>query len=242
MPLITRLEIHDIRFPTSRDLDGSDAMNPDPDYSSAYVVLLLADGQRGYGSTFTIGRGNEVVCAAIRAHEHLVVGRQFEDFIAAPGAFWRSLNGDSQLRWLGPDKGVIHLALAAIVNALWDLYARHRGKPLWQLVSEFTPQQFVDCVDFRYLTDALTPSKLSISCSLRPQAKASASHGSAPRATRPTPPAPAGSGIRTTKSAASAGKPSPKVGPTSRSKSDAISRMISVGSESSAKNSAGIGA
>lgn len=159
MPQITRLEIHDIRFPTSRELDGSDAMNPDPDYSSAYVVLHLADGQRGYGSTFTIGRGNEVVCAAIRAHEHLVVGRQFEDFMAAPGVFWRSLNSDSQLRWLGPDKGVIHLALAAIVNALWDLYARHRGKPLWQLVSEFTPQQFVDCVDFRYLTDALTPSE-----------------------------------------------------------------------------------
>ncbi len=156
---IVRLEIRDIRFPTSRELDGSDAMNPDPDYSSAYVILHLANGLTGHGSTFTIGRGNEVVCAAIRAHEHLVVGRTLEEFIAAPGRFWRSLNSDSQLRWLGPDKGVIHLAMAAIVNALWDLYARQAGKPLWLLIAEFTPEQFVACVDFRYLTDALTPAE-----------------------------------------------------------------------------------
>ncbi len=154
---IVQLEIRDVRFPTSRALDGSDAMNPDPDYSSAYVTLHLANGLRGHGSTFTIGRGNEVVCAAIRAHEHLIIGRTLEEFIAAPGKFWRSLNSDSQLRWLGPDKGVIHLALAAIVNALWDLYARQAGKPLWLLVSEFSPEEFLACVDFRYLTDALTP-------------------------------------------------------------------------------------
>ena len=136
---ITRLEIRDLRFPTSRELDGSDAMNPDPDYSSAYVILHLADGSQGYGSTFTIGRGNEIVCVALRAHEHLVVGRTLDEFIAAPGEFWRSLNGDSQLRWIGPDKGAVHLALAAIVNALWDLYARRVGKPLWLLVAELTP-------------------------------------------------------------------------------------------------------
>ena len=185
MPRITRLTVEDIRFPTSRDRDGSDAMNPDPDYSSAYVVLhtdgetrnaergtrneaqpasgnpqssiLNPQSPSGHGSTFTIGRGNEIVCAAIRAHEHLVVGRTLEEFIADPGAFWRSLTGDSQLRWIGPDKGAVHLALAAIVNALWDLYAKSAGKPLWRLVADLTPEEFVRCVDFRYLTDALTP-------------------------------------------------------------------------------------
>ena len=167
MPRITRLSIEDIRFPTSRELDGSDAMNPDPDYSSAYVVLhtdgtTIATGGasvplEGHGSTFTIGRGNEIVCAAIRAHEHLVVGRTLEEFAADPGAFWRSLTSDSQLRWIGPDKGAVHLALAAIVNALWDLHAKAEGKPLWRLVADFTPEQFVRCVDFRYLTDAITP-------------------------------------------------------------------------------------
>lgn len=158
MPRITRLSIEDIRFPTSQQLDGSDAMNLDPDYSSAYVVLHTdaGDGLEGHGSAFTIGRGNEVVCAAIRAHEHLVVGRTLDEFAADPGAFWRSLNGDSQLRWLGPDKGAIHLGLAAVVNALWDLHAKAAGKPLWRLIADFTPEQFVQCVDFRYLTDALT--------------------------------------------------------------------------------------
>jgi L-fuconate dehydratase len=155
--VIHRLTIEDIRFPTSRELDGSDAMNRDPDYSSAYVVLHTSDGLEGHGSTFTIGRGNEIVCAAIRAHEHLVVGRTLEEFVENPGAFWHHLNGDSQLRWIGPDKGAVHLALAAIVNALWDLYARSRGVPLWRLVSGLSPKEFVRCVDFRYLTDAITP-------------------------------------------------------------------------------------
>jgi len=156
---ITRLEVRDIRFPTSKGLDGSDAMNPDPDYSSAYVILHTDTEWKGYGSTFTIGRGNDVVCAAVMAHEHLVVGLTLEEFRAAPGAVWRRLNGDSQLRWIGPDKGAIHLALAAIVNALWDLYARHAGMPVWKLVSGFTPEEFVACVDFRYLTDAMTPTE-----------------------------------------------------------------------------------
>ena len=146
-------------------------MNPDPDYSSAYVILeaesdggstgrfRLPVGRRleGHGSSFTIGRGNEVVCAANRAHEHLVVGRTLDEFADNPGAFWRHLTQDSQLRWIGPDKGAIHLGLAAIVNALWDLYAKVEGKPLWRLVSDFSPEEFVRCVDFRYLTDALTP-------------------------------------------------------------------------------------
>ena len=151
------MTIEDIRFPTSRERDGSDAMNPDPDYSSAYAVLHTDGARSGHGSTFTIGRGNDVVCAAIRAHEHLVVGRTLEEFTENPGAFWRHLTGDSQLRWIGPDKGAIHLGLAAIVNALWDLYAKAAGKPLWRLLSDLTPEELVRCVDFRYLTDALTP-------------------------------------------------------------------------------------
>jgi len=154
---ITRLEVRDVRFPTSRELDGSDAMNPDPDYSSAYVILHTDGALQGFGSTFTIGRGNDIVCAAVRAHEHLVVGLTLEEFIGAPGKVWRRLNGDSQLRWIGPDKGAVHLALAAIVNALWDLWARHAGLPVWKLVSRMTPEQFVACVDFRYITDAITP-------------------------------------------------------------------------------------
>ena len=159
---LIRLEVRDLRFPTSRELDGSDAMNPDPDYSSAYVILHTDDGQLGYGSTFTIGRGNEVVCAAIRAHEHLVIGRTLEEFVSNPGAFWHDLTSDSQLRWIGPDKGALHLGLAAIVNALWDLSARAVGKPLWRLIAELSPEQLVACIDFRYLTDALTPEEALI--------------------------------------------------------------------------------
>ncbi|HRI12125.1 MAG TPA: L-fuconate dehydratase [Verrucomicrobiota bacterium] len=157
MPRFVQLTIEDIRFPTSRELDGSDAMNPDPDYSSAYVIVRTDDGQEGHGSSFTIGRGNDIVCAAIRAHKHLIIGRSLEEFISSPGAFWRHLTSDSQLRWIGPDKGAIHLALGAIVNALWDLYAKSADKPLWRLIAGFTPQELVRCVDFRYLTDAITP-------------------------------------------------------------------------------------
>lgn len=154
---ITRLHVQDIRFPTSRDLDGSDAMNPDPDYSAAYVILETDTGPSGHGLAFTIGRGTEVVCAGVRALAPLVVGRLFSAFTSAPGAFWHHLNGDSQLRWLGPEKGVMHLALAAIVNALWDLYAKVAGKPLWRLLADLSPEALVNCVDFRYLSDALTP-------------------------------------------------------------------------------------
>ena len=155
---IEKVEALDIRFPTSRGLDGSDAMNPDPDYSAAYVILKTNDpALEGHGLTFTIGRGNELCVAAVEAMKHLVEGKDFAEFTSQPGAFWRMLVGDSQLRWLGPEKGVIHLATAAIVNALWDLWGKVLKKPLWKLLSDFTPEQLVACVDFRHITDALTP-------------------------------------------------------------------------------------
>jgi len=156
---ITDLTVRDIRFPTSRNLDGSDAMNPDPDYSAAYVILHTDrdDGLNGHGMTFTIGRGNEICVTAIQALKPLVLGQTLESFAADPGAFWRHITGDSQLRWIGPEKGAIHLATAAVVNAVWDLYAKAEGKPLWRLICDMTPEQIVACVDFRYLTDALTP-------------------------------------------------------------------------------------
>jgi L-fuconate dehydratase len=156
---ITGLEVIDLRFPTSRTLDGSDAMNPDPDYSAAYVILRTDadDGLDGHGFTFTIGRGTEVVVAAVEAIEPLVTGRSIEAIEADPGAFWRDLVGDSQLRWIGPEKGVIHLATAAVVNAVWDLLAKRAGMPLWKLLASLTPAEIVALVDWRYLTDALTP-------------------------------------------------------------------------------------
>jgi L-fuconate dehydratase len=156
---IIELAVSDVRFPTSRDLDGSDAMNPDPDYSAAYVVLRTdaRDGLEGHGLTFTIGRGTEVVVAAVDALRPLVVGRSVEDVEADLGGFWRDLVGDSQLRWIGPEKGVIHLATAAVVNAVWDLVAKRAGVPVWRLLSGMSPAQIVALVDFRYMTDALTP-------------------------------------------------------------------------------------
>jgi L-fuconate dehydratase len=159
MSVITALDVLDVRFPTSRTLDGSDAMNPDPDYSAAYVVLRTdaGDGLEGHGLTFTIGRGTEVVVAGVDALRPLVVGRRSEDLFADMGAFWRSLVGDSQLRWIGPEKGVIHLATAAVVNAAWDLFAKREGKPLWKLVIDMSPEEIVALIDFRYIDDALPP-------------------------------------------------------------------------------------
>jgi len=156
MTRITGLRVFDLRFPTSQSLDGSDAMNPDPDYSAAYVILDTDEGLEGHGLTFTIGRGNDICCMAIRAMEHLVVGQDLESFRAAPGKFWRHLTGDSQLRWIGPDKGAMHLATGAVVNAFWDLLAKKEGKPVWQLVSELSAEEIADIVDYRYLTDVLT--------------------------------------------------------------------------------------
>jgi L-fuconate dehydratase len=148
----------DIRFPTSRTLDGSDAMNPDPDYSAAYVVLHTDDpsGVAGHGLTFTIGRGTELCVAAIELLAGHVVGRTLEEIAGDMAGFWRELVADSQLRWLGPEKGVVHLATAALVNAVWDLYAKVEGKPLWKLLADMSPERLVACIDFRYIDDVLT--------------------------------------------------------------------------------------
>lgn len=156
---ITELETADLRFPTSHRLDGSDAMNPDPDYSAAYVVVRTdaGDGHEGHGFAFTLGRGNDVEVAAIRAAAPLIVGLPVEETLADMGALWRTLVHDSPLRWLGPEKGVMHMAIAAVVNALWDLKAKRESKPLWQLLAGMTPEELVALVDFRYLSDALTP-------------------------------------------------------------------------------------
>jgi L-fuconate dehydratase len=156
---ITAVDTFDIRFPTSRSLDGSDAMNPDPDYSAAYVVLRTdaGDGLEGHGFSFTIGRGNEVQVAAIAALRRHVVGRPVSELCVDPGSLNRDLVGDSQLRWLGPEKGVMHMAIGAVVNAVWDLAAKRAGLPLWRLLAEAEPAWLVAQVDFRYLTDALTP-------------------------------------------------------------------------------------
>ncbi|QOR38995.1 L-fuconate dehydratase [Billgrantia diversa] len=158
MTTITRVEVQDIRFPTSRNLDGSDAMNAAPDYSATYVILHVDDGgPEGHGLTFTIGRGNEIVVAAVHALAHLVEGRTLASITTDMGGFWREITGDSQLRWIGPDKGAIHLATAALVNAVWDLWAKREGKPIWKLLVDMPPEQLVRCLDFRFVTDALTP-------------------------------------------------------------------------------------
>jgi L-fuconate dehydratase len=158
MTRITGLRTEDIRFPTSRQLDGSDAMNPDPDYSAAYVILETdRPGLEGHGLTFTIGRGNEVCVAAIEAARHLVVGLDLAWIREDAGRFWRHVTGDSQLRWIGPDKGAMHLATGAIVNAVWDLWAKSVGKPVWRLIADMSPEEIVRAVDFRYLTDCITP-------------------------------------------------------------------------------------
>ncbi|MBY5349167.1 L-fuconate dehydratase [Rhizobium leguminosarum] len=157
MTRITDLRVFDLRFPTSQSLDGSDAMNPDPDYSAAYVILDTdAPDLAGHGLTFTIGRGNDICCMAIEAMRHLIVGADLAEVLAHPGTFWRHLTSDSQLRWIGPEKGAIHLATGAVVNAVWDLLAKQAGKPVWRLVAEMSPEEIADIVDYRYLTDVLT--------------------------------------------------------------------------------------
>ena len=157
MTRIIDLETFDLRFPTSDSLDGSDAMNPDPDYSAAYVVLKTDSEYEGHGLTFTIGRGNDICVAAISAMKHLLVGIELDWIREDMGRFWRHITGDSQLRWIGPDKGAIHLATGAVVNAVWDLWAKEAKKPVWQLVAEMTSEEIVKLIDFRYLTDAITP-------------------------------------------------------------------------------------
>lgn len=157
---ITGFTTYDLRFPTSQHLDGSDAMNPDPDYSAAYVALHTDSPKlNGFGMTFTIGRGNELCVQGIQALAKLLVGVTVEELMAEPVRLYRKLTGDSQLRWVGPEKGVIHLAAAAVINAVWDLYARIRGVPVWKLICSMPPEQIVSSIDFRYLTDALTPNQ-----------------------------------------------------------------------------------
>lgn len=157
MTRITAVEVHDVRFPTSLSLDGSDAMNKDADYSAAYVVLRTDDPSlSGYGFTFTIGRGNDLCVEASRQRGLPLIGREVDELVDDLGGTYRELASDSQLRWLGPEKGVVHLAMAAVMNAVWDLAARRAGKPLWRLLTDMTPEQLVDVADLRYLSDALT--------------------------------------------------------------------------------------
>jgi L-fuconate dehydratase len=154
---ITDMRVLDIRFPTARAAVGTDAMHPDPDYSAAYVILETNDkALEGHGLTFTIGCGTEVCAAAIHAFRGQVVGQRLPDITADLRGFWRRLAGHSQLRWLGPEKGVIHISMAAVINAVWDLYAKSERKPVWKLLADMTPAEIVRCIDFRYITDALT--------------------------------------------------------------------------------------
>ena len=171
MSRIVALETTDIRFPTSLSLDGSDAMNPDPDYSAAYVVIRTdsVDGIAGHAFVFTIGRGNDVQVAAIDALAGHLVGREIEPLLDDMGGTFREIIGDSQLRWLGPEKGVMHMAIGAVTNALWDIKAKRAGLPLWQLLARMSPEEIVSLVDFRYLTNALTPEDaLEILCAAEP--------------------------------------------------------------------------
>ncbi|MGR4000332.1 MAG: L-fuconate dehydratase [Alphaproteobacteria bacterium] len=157
MTKITKLQTYDLRFPTSQELDGSDAMNPDPDYSAAYVVLETDGEHQGHGLTFTIGRGTEICITAIHALQHLLIGLELQQVRENMSQFWRHITGDSQLRWIGPDKGAIHLATGAVVNATWDLLAKEARKPVWLLVAEMSPEEILQLIDFRYITDVLTP-------------------------------------------------------------------------------------
>jgi L-fuconate dehydratase len=159
MTRIVSVDARDIRFPTSRTLDGSDAMHTAPDYSAAYVVLRTDAGNHleGHGLTFTLGRGTEICVAAINALAPIVIGRTLESMVSDMRGFWRAITGEQQLRWIGPEKGAIHLASAALVNAVWDLHAKVERKPLWKLLVDMSPEQLVSCIDFRYISDAITP-------------------------------------------------------------------------------------
>ncbi|CAL1528109.1 unnamed protein product [Lymnaea stagnalis] len=153
---IKSVNVQDIRFPTSLEKDGSDAMNKDPDYSCPYVTITTDSGLQGFGITFTVGRGNNIVCEAIKLLSHLVVGQELSSIFADFASFWRSLTSEDQIRWLGPEKGVMHLAVAAIVNAVWDLWSKIEQKPLWKLLVDMEPEQLVSTIDFRHTTDTLT--------------------------------------------------------------------------------------
>ena len=156
MAKIVKLTTYDLRFPTSDNLDGSDAMNPDPDYSAAYVIIKTDDSSlTGHSFAFTLGRGNDLCCEAIKALQHLVIGLDLNWIEENQSAFSRRMTSDTQLRWVGPEKGIIHMASGAIINAVWDILAKYKKKPLWKLISDMSPKQISDCIDFRHITDFL---------------------------------------------------------------------------------------
>ena len=156
-PTIIDFEVIDLRFPTSDEAHGSDAMHTDPDYSAAYVVLKTSDaGLAGHGMTFTLGRGTDLCCAAAARLCEMTVGLTLREITSDFAGYWRRLTSESQFRWLGPEKGVVHLAVAAVVNAVWDLWGRAEGKPVWKLAADLSPEEFVGLIDFRYLGNALT--------------------------------------------------------------------------------------
>lgn len=148
--------VKDIRFPTSLEKHGSDAMHGCPDYSCAYITIQTDSEIEGHGHTFTAGRGTELVCFAIKALTKLIVGRKLSDIFGNFGGYWREITNDDQARWIGPEKGVVHLAVAAVINALWDLWAKIEGKPLWKLLVDMDAEKLVNTIDFRYISDALT--------------------------------------------------------------------------------------
>ena len=215
-------------------------MNPDPDYSAAYVILETdRPGLEGHGLTFTIGRGNQICCAAIEAMRHLVVGLELDWIAEDMGAFWRRITGDHQLRWVGPEKGVIHLATAAIVNAVWDLWAKVAGKPLWKLLADMRPEELVRCVDFRYITDALTPDEALAMLTAKQASRARArSRDAARTAIRRTPRRAGGWATATRRSAACAAKRWRTAGGTSSSRSARTWKTTSGAAASCARKSA----
>ena len=166
MTTIASVRTDDVRFPTSLELDGSDAVNVDPDYSAAYVQITTESGESGYGFVFTAGRGNEIVARAIDSYGELLIGRNTDELLGDLGAAATLLVHDSQMRWLGPEKGVSHMAAGALINALWDLAARRAGKPLWRFIAELDPEEIVRAVDFTHITDALTPEQGAVEATL----------------------------------------------------------------------------
>ena len=235
---ITDLQVFDIRFPTSRTNAGTDAMHTDPDYSAAYVILRTDGHLEGHGLAFTIGRGNDLCAAAIAAFRHHVVGLTLDGITSDFGGFWRTLASDSQLRWLGPEKGVIHMALAAVVNAVWDLYAKHEKKPLWKLLAHMTPRQLVSCIDFRYITDVLTPDEALAILERHAPTKVAREAELLETGYQAYTTSVGWFGYRTRRFAISAAKRSPTAGRTSRSRSAARSKTTGGGSASCARRSA----
>ena len=234
---IVDVTVRDIRFPTSRTLDGSDAVNVDPDYSATYVVLHTDADLEGHGLTFTIGRGNELCVAAVHALAHHLRGRTLSGIVDDMQGFWRSIVGDTQIRWVGPEKGVVHLAAAALVNATWDLWAKSAGKPLWKLVADLSPEQLVSCAEFRYIADALNPDE-ALELVRRVQSTVAEREAEmAVEASRRTRPRPDGSATPTTSCGGFAVRRSRKGGRTSSSRSAATSTTTCAGSRSSARRS-----